>query len=161
MALLISLWSQVGSLFVISYYLERSILSIQSQASRLSLPRRSTTVNSRILFKDEELVVLDGSISRHTNRSGKVRVDLVAAELGRSIDSVCQYILRESTEDIFKLITLPEDFLSGVTTPSTQEKRYRSCLCCETRFVSEGKHNRMCTVCRSQSTADYSFSLSH
>ncbi|RPE72516.1 hypothetical protein EDC62_0207 [Tibeticola sediminis] len=76
---------------------------------------------------------------------------------GRAVSGVCQdveglYRAGASIKEIMRLTGLSRSSVKYhiyIKEPQKEKKKAeRRCMCCGTRFASEGPHNRMCCMCR-------------
>lgn len=174
--MLIGYWDVVGSITLLSLILKRSPSSIQTQASRLSLPRRTENLQRhRRRWSEEEERMLDAAMLTETDDKGLVRIDIIAQKLDRSVDAVVAKLATkfENPDDLIAKIYIPEAKLKDITTPVTTKKsakkpepkldprtgrkaiedtrhmaKQRNCLVCSKPFWSQGAHHRVCGRCK-------------
>jgi len=166
---LISLWGKIKSVYIIAIILNRSLSSVQTQASRLGLPpRHDSSFRHRRRWTEENDAFLVEEV-RKSEKTGGLDIQAIADELDRSVDAVFFRIesLLPNASDIRKRIYVPSVLHSislesyvGAGTPTRQhspsldglikktDKSVRRCLRCERRFWSEGSHNRICSRCK-------------
>lgn len=162
---LIEYWAKFGSITVISILLNRPEGSVQTEASRLDLPRRSEEGDRhRKKWTTEEIALLERSVDDCTDAEGRIRIVDVANHTGRSIDAVAARLQKTLGKDVFRdAIVLPDD-LDSIVIPdkpagapgapvvpidSRKLHKMRDCMCCRNPFYSEGAHHRICKKCRS------------
>lgn len=173
---LIEYWDSVRSIVLISIMLDRTPSSIQTQASRLGLPRRteeSDRHRRRWTRRDEE--DLDTIVSKLTLPSGKIPIEEVARQAGRSIDAVASRLLAkvDKPATLLDRILLPTPPKTGcksgrsartlpgaVSMPrkaprSRKAGQTRACLSCRKPFWSEGAHNRICSSCKREQSGGW------
>mgnify|MGYP006283055457 CR=1 FL=1 len=162
---LIDCWERVGSVVLIAMMLDRSPSSVQTQASRLGLPRRREgRTKHRRPWTDEDSAALDAAIAEFSDSDGSFPIKAVADKLGRSIDAVVARLAAEydDPQRLFERIIMPPkppaDAEAGlprraapaprsVGDPRKQPKK-RPCLNCQETFWSSGAHNRVCPKCK-------------
>jgi len=156
---LIDLWPRVGSIVLIALELERSSSSVQTQASRRGLPRR-TEGNDRHRRKwtPEDLAALDASVARHRMADGRIPICEIADDVGRSIDAVAARLAETlgGEDELFKVILVTRRPAAARKAPAAQGGtdprkvgKMRECMTCRKTFWSEGAHNRRCMTCKS------------
>ena len=170
--MLIEAWDVIGSITLLSVLLNRSRSSIQTQASRVGLPRRTENLQRhRRRWSEDEELDLQVCINKNTNQQGKIRIDRVALEMDRSVDAIIYKLTEEfgGQQEILKRIYIPNEKLQKLIEPDavfiepeveidprtgrkkvedTRSKaRMRNCLTCQKPFYSEGAHNRICDKC--------------
>jgi len=136
---LIWLWKNVQSITTISGVLERSTSAVQTQASRRSLPKRTVSTpgeNEILLTASQRAKLLD--VYRR-NKSG-IPVTELASTIRASIETILNTVLVLSRDD--------PRYLARLTFPMTSGDM-RECLRCRRPFCSEGRHNRICSNCKS------------
>jgi len=157
---LIDLWPRVGSIVLIALELERSSSSVQTQASRLGLPRR-TEGNDRHRRKwtAEDVATLDESVNRRRLPDGRIPICEVADDVGRSIDAVSARLAEAlgGEEELFSVILVtrkppaarkPSPVSTGETVDRRKVGKMLPCMTCRKMFWSEGAHNRRCMTCK-------------
>lgn len=173
--LLIEYWSALGSILLIALLLDRPEGSVQTEASRLNLPRRTEEKGRhRKKWTEDEERDLQTAINIFRTTEGRIRIIEVANFIGRSIDAVASRILRdyESRDEMRGALFIPDDVdeikrltarSSGSprpaqTTDTRKQQRMRDCLTCSKPFWSDGAHNRICPRCKSdQESSDWDF----
>jgi|GEM_PF-5066293 hypothetical protein len=156
---LIDLWPRVGSIVLIALELERSSSSVQTQASRLGLPRR-TEANDRHRRKwtAADVAALEESVARHRTPEGRIPICEVAEDVGRSIDAVAARLAETlgGEEELFSVILVTRRPTAAAKHAPNEERidprkvgRMRPCMTCRKMFWSEGAHNRRCMACKS------------
>jgi len=158
---LIDLWPRVGSIVLIALELQRSTSSVQTQASRLGLPRR-TDGNDRHRRKwtPEDIEALDRSISVRTRSDGKIPICEIADDVARSIDAVAARLIEslDGEDEFFNRIVVTRNIpalkntAQKTGTDSRKAGKMRPCMCCSKPFWSEGSFNRLCQSCKSGET---------
>ena len=168
---LIRAWDDIGSIILLSILLGRSTSSVQTQASRISLPRRNEkTQRHRRRWSRVEERMLQRTLEDYTTEHGRVRIYDVAKVLNRSVDAIAAKLIDKygSEEDLIKNIEIPphiQEKLDSAFTDETDRNdqayaqrgeikdtrtnaKRRNCLTCQTPFWSEGAHNRICDKCK-------------
>lgn len=151
-------WSKLGSVFLISCVMHRSRGSIQTQASRMGLPRRDLPQGRhRRKWTEEDTQSFWDIADRHTDGFGRVDILTIAEKAERPIDVVAARLTeRFGTEDELRTkVVLPHDLYSRVAllrkkqgiNPTRPKEGMRDCLRCEKPFHSAGVHNRLCLKC--------------
>jgi len=157
---LIDLWPRVGSIVLIALELERSSSSVQTQASRLGLPRRTEgNERHRRKWTAEDVAALESSVAARTCDDGTVPICEIAEDVGRSIDAVSAKLAESmgGEEALFAVIKVTKRKYAAV--PAEPQKngpgvdprkvgKKRPCMCCGKIFWSEGAHNRLCASCK-------------
>lgn len=160
---LISLWGRTGSVYIIAILLNRSMSSIQTQASRLNLPQRQEEPgHQRRRWTQEE----DDYLIEITNqKTGHIDVPEIAKKLKRGVDATFSRLEKfaQDAAALRRRIYVPsvintisiDAYLpnrgnldtSGVV-PKNNDEKMRNCLDCGKPFWSEGKHNKICSNCK-------------
>ena len=157
---LIDLWPRVGSIVLIALDLERSSSSVQTQASRLGLPRRTEgNERHRRKWTSEDISALESSVAARTMADGSIPICEIADDVGRSIDAVSAKLAETmgGEEALFSAIKVtkrkylaiavePAKAAEGVDPRKVGKKR--PCMSCTKIFWSEGAHNRLCAACK-------------
>lgn len=174
-SLLIEYWPTLGSIVLIALLLDRPEGSVQTEASRLNLPRRiEEKGRHRKKWTDTEDKDLESALNIFRTADGRIRIIDVANITGRSIDAVATRILKNysSREEMRAALYIPSDIeeikrqtakqSSGIRTPTTDSrklKKMRNCLTCSKPFYSDGAHNRICPRCKTdhESSGDWDF----
>lgn len=170
--LLIESWDTVGSITLLSLILKRSPSSIQTQASRIGLPRRNEQLQRhRRRWKPEEEILLKNILIEETDKNGKIRIDNIASKLDRTVDAVIAKLADDfyDNETLLNKIYIPNSKLERLlrkentpikkaeVDPKTGHKliedtrrtsKMRKCLTCTKPFWSDGAHNRVCDKCK-------------
>lgn len=167
--LLIKLWDEIGSIVVLSILLNRSTSSVQTQASRIGLPRRSEHTNRhRRRWSRSEESLFQESLADATFADGRIDIYEIAQDLNRSVDAIAAKLQENynSEPELLAALEIPDDVRDKVKEAKTlgsTEKRYklkgeikdtrysekmRNCLMCSSPFWSEGAHNRVCDKCK-------------
>src|SRR3546814_19782606 len=105
---LIEYWDSVRSTVLISLMLDCSPSSIQTQASRLGLPRRSEESDRhrrRWTRRDRE--DLDDIVRTRTLPQGKIQLEQVAERVGGSVDAVASRLFSDLAKPDDPLVTVP------------------------------------------------------
>jgi len=155
---LVRYWEAIGSIFLISLLMDRPEGAIQTEASRLSLPRRNEDKGChRKKWTDDENVRLDDAVAKCRTPDGKIRITEVADIIGRSVDAVASKLSErfESGQDLRDTIIIPEDDLraraaaikSKAPSASGKKSGIRKCICCQKPFNSSWIGNRVCKRC--------------
>jgi hypothetical protein len=166
---LIALWDEVGSVALIAIMLKRSRSSVQTQASRLTLPPRnedSQLHRRRWLEGDDDK--LEELLVELARADGSIPIQDLALRMGRSVDAVVARIEArhgEESEVMGRLVAPPTPALPapGVSPSLTKvgnnkdknANKVRECLKCRRHFVSGGFHNRVCSGCKRLDDWDY------
>lgn len=156
---LIDLWPRVGSIVLIALELERSSSSVQTQASRLGLPRRSEgNDRHRRKWTPEDVTALDVAVRASRREDGRIPICEVADEVGRSIDAVAARLSESlgGEEELFRIVLVtrkPPAARKPIPAATAVDPRkvgkMRPCMSCSKMFWSEGAHNRRCGTCKS------------
>lgn len=163
---LIDYWGQVGSVVLIAMLLERTPSSVQTQASRLGLPRRSDGKkgNHRRRWTECDETRLEEAIKQFTDTKGKIPIKKISQKVGRSVDAIVAKLatMYEDEKCLIDRIILPppesdtkKPSEKSLSKPQQKPKpvngkaQMRPCMTCRKPFWSEGSHNRMCSRCRS------------
>lgn len=164
---LIDLWPRVGSIILIAIDLERSSSSVQTQASRLGLPRRAEgNERHRRKWTPEDLQDLELSVAKRTKFNGEIPICKIADDIGRSIDAVGSKLAETmgGEEELFALIDLSDIKVHSLITKKVDKDvdprkvgKKRPCLCCRKIFWSEGAHNRLCSSCKAGEGSDWDY----
>jgi hypothetical protein len=167
---LISLWDEIASITVLSILMERSTSSIQTQASRIGLPRRSEHLKRhRRRWSRSEEKLFERSFEDAKYPDGRIDIYEIASDLNRSVDAVAAKIQEKFTDEptMLSLLVIPDEIKEKIKIASQENKkenkvykkrgeikdlRYyeimRDCLSCRNPFWSEGAHNRVCDQCK-------------
>lgn len=170
--LLIENWDSIGSLTLFSLLLKRSASSIQTQASRIGLPRRNEKLQKhRRRWHSDDEALLNKVLDEETDDSGKIRIDRVANKIDRTIDAVIAKLIDEyyDEDELLNKIYIPDTAFQKLLhkkpiqeepieiNPRTGQKKIgdnrntskmRTCLTCRKPFWSDGAHNRICDKCK-------------
>jgi hypothetical protein len=165
---LIRIWEDVGSIILLSILLDRSTSSVQTQASRIGLPRRQESLQRhRRRWSRAEERQLNDLIAKHSTSDNKIRIYDVARDMTRSVDAIAAKLMEnlEHERDLLDRVVIPDairrklkDPQAGQDAPQHYKRRgeiedtrskskRRDCLICRTGFWSEGAHNRICGKC--------------
>lgn len=158
---LISYWDTVGSIVLISMILGRSQSSVQTQASRIGLPRRSKSGGKhRRRWTPDDENTLANVVKEYDGR--EIPITDIADRLDRSIDAVAVKLADMLGGPAFLVKRLETAALmqksaaSGAAAERSAAARRsanpnaktRKCLCCGKPFWSEGVGHRICNKCR-------------
>ncbi len=167
--LLIRLWDDVASIVVLSILLERSTSSVQTQASRIGLPRRQEHLKRhRRRWSRSEEKLFEDSLMAASYPDGRVDIYEIAKDLNRSVDAIAAKLQeRYDTEaDLLAILEIPDEVrdkydsagkggssagaykLRGEIPDNRYQEKMRKCLVCSSPFWSEGAHNRICDKCK-------------
>lgn len=165
---LIRFWDSIGSIFLISMLMERPEGAIQTEASRLNLPRRSEDKGRhRKKWTPDENTRLDDAVEGCRDDDGRIRIIDVADSVGRSVDAVASKLVEQydSSQAFREAIVIPvaaliakSEAAAAMPKPAVDRRNMamiRRCLCCERPFNSSGAGNRICKRCRSQDDSDW------
>lgn len=155
---LIEMWPRVSSIVLIALELNRTTSSVQTQASRRGLPRRSeANERHRRKWTPEDLRLLETTLDRHTTRDGEIYICEIAEDMKRSIDAVSAKLVEilGPEEEIFPKykVTGETGIAVAKVNPLKPVKRKnepgtRDCITCRRPFWSEGWGNRICQPCK-------------
>lgn len=172
---LIKTWDEIGSIVVISILLGRSQSSVQTQASRIALPRRSEQLQRhRRRWSRSEERQLEASLKANTTGRGMIDIYSIAEDLNRSVDAIAAKLQDSfaSEAELAEKIDIPDHIQEimdraldkdkkaqpyterGTIKDTRYKERMRNCLTCENPFWSEGAHNRICDRCKKQHDSD-------
>ncbi|MTH96638.1 hypothetical protein [Roseibium sp. RKSG952] len=163
---LIDLWPRMGSIVLIALHLERSTSSVQTQASRVGLPRRREgNERHRRKWSAEDNKKLVNALEKHTDDQGRILIIEIAQSIGRSIDAVAAKMSdifgsEEAFFDMIHVTKMPDYVADKAADPIDRRKmaRQRKCLTCQKNFWSEGAHNRICGTCKkSEGASDWDY----
>lgn len=163
---LIQYWGELGSIILIALILNRPEGSVQTEASRLNLPRRiEDGDNHRKKWTDADRETLQSAMNMFRTPDGKVRILEVSSVTGRSVDAITTLLAKEAgcsrddlrptlhipddVEDIKKQIAKSRPVSVKPVTDTRKLTKMRNCLCCTLPFWSEGAGNRICPRCKS------------
>jgi hypothetical protein len=170
---LIELWDVVASVSLIAIMMQRTPSSVQTQASRLSLPPRAEQRDKhRRRWTDEDDVQLDKLMDELRLADGRIPIQAVADRTGRSVDAVVARLLARHGEesDILSRLVAPPPPAAGARpaapqrsdSASTSENKnqknkgkVKTCLKCRKPFWSSGNHNWVCITCKRSDDWDY------
>lgn len=149
------IWEGWQSIQLAALMLDRSPSSIQTQASRMGLPARlaETNENHRRPWSDEDDQTLH-RVARSLRRAdGKLPIIEVSRQVGRSIDTVVERLLRIETDRqaLYRRLYLPELPEPPKVKDTRSQSRLRPCLTCGKKFQSWGAGNRICKKCKESS----------
>jgi hypothetical protein len=173
---LIAHWDVVRSVALIAIMMSRTQSSVQTQASRLGLPPRTEERGRhRRRWLDEDDTRLDALIARLREEDGRIPIQGVADEMGRSVDAVVARLVGRHGEDSDVLAMLVAPPLPAMPEPNSdrsapgakppqdgdgQKKKKgktRQCLKCRKSFWSEGNHNWICVTCKRSDDWDFDY----
>lgn len=146
----------MGSIVLIALQMERSTSSVQTQASRVGLPRRKEgNDRHRRKWNEEDNQELESALEKHTDDEGRILIIEIADSIGRSIDAVAikltdMFGSEEALFDMIHVSKMPDFVADKSADPIDRRKvaKQRKCLTCQKNFWSEGAHNRMCGTCK-------------
>ena len=173
---LIRAWDDIGSITILAILLNRSSSSVQTQASRLGLPRRKDGLQKhRKRWSRSEERLLDKSIDLNTDDAGRVHIYEIAKEMNRSVDAIANKLLDKFGDEelLAEILLIPQEIRDKLKSPKarTGERQYakqgevrdtrakpkmRDCMTCRSPFWSEGAHNRICDKCKRACEGDES-----
>ncbi len=164
---LIDMWPRVGSIVLIALKLNRSTSSVQTQASRVGLPRRTeNNERHRRKWTDSDIVALEDALDQFTNEKGEVLICEIAETVKRSIDAVASKLAEEdffgSEEDLFVKIKVTKNNIESASVSINQDEKtdrrnlamHRTCIRCKKSFWSEWAGNRRCNSCKKAESSD-------
>jgi len=166
---LIHYWDSLGSIFLIALLLDRPEGSVQTEASRLNLPRRAEDKGRhRKKWTPEEHEELRAAARECRTTDGRILIMDVADRVGRSVDAVASRLSEdfENRRSLRESIYVPEAVLERMAAakpapaPGADPRRLskvRNCMTCEKLFFSEGAHNRICPRCKEGDESDWDF----
>ena len=162
----------LAALHYFSIILNRSPSSIQTQASRVGLPRRNETLQRhRRRWSEDEELDLQVITNKHTDMNGKIRIDRIASEMDRSVDAIVAKLAIEfdGHNELIKRIYIPNAKIQKLIEPNVEyvqeekeidpmtghariedtrsQAKMRKCITCRKPFYSEGAHNRIYEKC--------------
>jgi hypothetical protein len=176
--ILIEYWDSIGSITLFSLLLKRSASSIQTQASRIGLPRRNEKLQKhRRRWQEDDEILLNKVLDEETDNVGRIRIDKVAKKIDRTIDAVIAKLIDEyyDEETLLNKIHIPDSAFERLLKkdpevkkehqidprtgrPKIEDKRrtskMRTCLMCQKPFWSDGAHNRVCDKCKKSQDGD-------
>jgi Zn finger protein HypA/HybF involved in hydrogenase expression len=171
---LIAYWDSIGSVVLISILLDRPEGSVQTEASRLNLPRRTEDRGRhRKKWSLEEADDLIRTVESCKEESGKIRIVEVARKIGRSIDAVISRLEDHygSRDELKHSIVVTEAEIAAFSVspaPRSTEaagpnghidsrkiSMMRTCLSCQKPFWSTGAGNRICPKCKNNDSSDW------
>lgn len=168
---LIGYWDSLGSIFLIALLLDRPEGSVQTEASRLNLPRRSEDKGRhRKKWTEREFTELADAKDACRTPDGRIKIIEVAERVGRSVDAVASRLAEEydNRTALRDVIFVPESALApkapvvaktgSLSLGDTRKQpKVRVCLSCTTPFYSEGAHNRICKRCKESDDSDWDY----
>lgn len=167
---LIGYWDSLGSIFLIALLLDRPEGSVQTEASRLNLPRRSEDKGRhRKKWTEREFTELRDASTACRTEDGRIKIIEVAERVGRSVDAVASRLAEEyeNRSQLREMIYVPESALLqkaaaqpakvGPLGDTRKQPKVRVCLSCTTPFYSEGAHNRICKRCKESDDSDWDY----
>jgi hypothetical protein len=168
---LIEYWETLGSIILIALLLDRPEGSVQTEASRLNLPRRlEDKGHHRKKWTEDQLRALRTAVNAFRTPDGKIKIIEVANVTGRTVDAVASKLAADygSREELRNALYIPADLAevrrkahrnaASVRAPVTDSRKLtkmRGCLSCTKPFWSEGAHNRICPRCKSDHDSDW------
>lgn len=166
---LIGYWDSLGSIFLIACLLDRPEGSVQTEASRLNLPRRlEDKGRHRKKWTEREFSELRDATEACRTNDGRIKIIEVAERVGRSVDAVASRLAEEydNRNELREVIFVPESALeqkakavpkTGLMGDTRKQPKIRVCLSCTTPFYSEGAHNRICKRCKESDDSDWDY----
>lgn len=158
---LIDLWRKTGSIILISLLMERTVPSVQTQASRIGLPQRNESRdNHRRRWRQVDDERLNQTIASLTDQDGMIPIEHVSEKMGRSVDAVVARLvtLHGTQSEIVRRLKVDDTpvaigaaavpSMPKTAAPTRNGEGPRDCLRCRKSFWSEGRHNRVCGPCR-------------
>lgn len=165
---LISLWDSVGSVALIALNMNRTMSSVQTQASRLNLPPRTEQGNNhRRRWHEDDDIELDEVIDELQLSDGRIPIKTLSDRMKRSVDAiVARLITRFGEEETMGRLVAPAIDEAAADATLSQERgegvagkkgKMKNCLKCRKSFWSEGSHNWVCSSCKKTAewTSDY------
>jgi hypothetical protein len=173
---LIRAWDEIGSITILAILLNRSSSSVQTQASRLGLPRRKDGLQKhRKRWSRSEERLLDKSIDKHTDEMGQVHIYQIAHEMNRSVDAIANKLMEKFGDEelLAEILLIPQEIKDKLKNPKNSgadrsyakpgevkdtraKPKMRDCMTCRSPFWSEGAHNRICDKCKRACEGDES-----
>lgn len=107
-------WQSAASVLVLSYFINRSAVSVQTQASRRGMPARSDIVDIKredwSAGDDEQLAEI---VERYRLGDGRIPIVDVADAIDRTIDAVARRLnlFKLKPEKLRDIIYIPEDLI--------------------------------------------------
>lgn len=157
---LIELWHLTGSINLISILMNRTVPSVQTQASRITLPQRNENGlkhRRKWTVEDEDKLFL--FLEDVKEKDNKFDIQKLANDLDRSIDAIITKMFTKypKSDSIYaKILLKPVD---NIHDELNNKKKKRKCLRCGSFFWSEGIKNRICSTCTklNNEEVDWSF----
>lgn len=157
---LIELWHLTGSINLISILMNRTVPSVQTQASRITLPQRNENGlkhRRRWTIEDEEKLFLYLDNIKEKNET--LDIQKLANDLDRSIDAIITKMFTKypKSDSLYTKIILKPNH--NHENEANDKKKKRKCLRCQSFFWSEGIKNRICSTCSklNNEEVDWSF----
>jgi hypothetical protein len=92
-------WPSIGSVTLIAMLMDRTPSSIQTQASRLGLPRRVDSRDAkRRPWTEEDDRALDAAVAELEGPEGSIQIDDVAVAVGRNIEQCMTRLIERHPE---------------------------------------------------------------
>jgi hypothetical protein len=142
--------------------------AIQTEASRLNLPRRSEEKGRhRKKWTSDEESRLEQAVAQFKDPDGRIRIVEVSESLGRSVDAIASRLADgfHDIRDFRKTIAFDRDALlekaaqpAAAAKPVADRRKLsmiRTCLSCSKPFHSSGAGNRICKRCSSMDESDW------
>ncbi len=175
---LIGLWEKVGSVVLIAILMERPVGSVQTEASRLQLPRRAEDKeHQRRKWTPEEDDTLLDTVEECRATDGRIRIIEVSERTRRSIDAIVNHLaemegkrslnLRENLSATEAEImefglrqaarNMPDDdaAVPGGRIDTRLVEKMRKCMPCGKPFWSRSAGNRICPKCKNNDSSDW------
>ncbi len=150
--LLIMLWNAIGCVPILSMIMERSVSSIQTQASRLNLPSRDDGGElRRRKFSKEEIDDLKESMGYVSDGfDGKIPILALAKELGIGVGAAFRRMemFWGDEKEVLDRIIIPDMEEIKKIGKNSKNGKQCDCLSCRKPFWSAGSHNRVCDNCK-------------
>lgn len=167
---LIGLWEKVGSVVLIAILMDRPVGSVQTEASRLQLPRRAEDKDhQRRKWTSEQDDTLLDTVEECRDTDGRIRIIDVSDRVRRSIDAIVNHLaemegkrslnLRStfsaSEAEIMRFGQRQSErnaptceAVPGGRIDSRLVEKMRKCMPCGKPFWSKSAGNRICPKCK-------------
>lgn len=154
-------WDTVGSVILIALILDRTASSVQTQASRLNLPRRKEAKEKhRRKWSEQDEQNLQIVLNNATSEEGRISIEQIAKEMERSVDAIAAKLIDifEDKEELLKRLIIP------VPPPLKNKKRKSKikpyihikapkkvkCIICDSIFEQVDESNLVCDNCKKE-----------
>lgn len=172
-------WESAASVLVLAYFINRSAVSVQTQASRRGMPARSDIVDiKRDDWSDGDDQNLAQIVENYRLGDGRIPIVDVADAVDRTIDAVARRLnlFKLKPDRLREIIYIPEALIDENLQKRSEKieenpwdeddddedfdyedlmpkpkAAMRACLCCQKSFYSEGVGNRICPPCKKSS----------